>query len=120
MNPPAEQPESVRPALPLRRDPRNAFDIVDANGFTIGSGTTPANVDALLRACNDFDRLLQQLKSSEAREARMREALELAAKLPFEINVSNYDHEDVCRLNERAVEVVLAARAAITEGARDE
>jgi hypothetical protein len=49
--------------LPLTRDPRNAFDIVDGNGSTIGSGTTPANVDALLLACNSRNALVSALNN---------------------------------------------------------
>lgn len=48
--------------MPLRRDVRSEFDIVDADGYSIGSGTTPQNVDALLLAVNSHAELLAALR----------------------------------------------------------
>lgn len=40
-----------------------------------------------------------------------RDFLEWALDTLHEINVSNYDHDEVCRLNERSVEVILAIQS---------
>lgn len=50
--------------------------------------------------------------------ASLTATLEYAEDRLHEINVSNYDHDDVCRLNERSVEVILAIRHTLKDVSR--
>jgi len=50
---------------------------------------------------------------AEAELAEVREAAEWAYDTLHEINVSNYDHDDVCRLNDASVEVILGLARAL-------
>jgi hypothetical protein len=66
------------------------------------------------RAHADRDTLLRLLDAERARrvkaESRVIELNELriwAHETLMEINICNYDHDDVCRLNDAAVEVIL-------------
>lgn len=43
-----------------------------------------------------------------------RALIEWAYDTLIEINVSNYDHDDVCRLNDASVEVILGLQSAIS------
>lgn len=47
------------------------------------------------------------LDAAEARERQAVEALRWAHDTLYEINPSNYDHDEVCRLNDASVEVIL-------------
>jgi len=63
-----------------------------------------------------FDRLSQAFQRGElvpatASEPGEIEFLEWAMDTLHEINVSNYDHDEACRLNERSVEVILAIKS---------
>lgn len=52
-----------------------------------------------------------QIRRAEAAEAevkRLRDLLRFSHDALWEINPSNYDHDDVCKLNDASVEVILA------------
>jgi hypothetical protein len=46
---------------------------------------------------------------------RLRDILQWADDNLQEINLSNYDHENVCFLNQKSVEVILGIRAALAQ-----
>lgn len=62
----------------------------------------------ILEIASQRDEAMAALREKEEDE---RQFLEWAMNTLHEINVSNYDHDEVCRLNERSVEVILAIRS---------
>lgn len=52
------------------------------------------------------DKLAQVERERDEAKATLKEALAMAQDM-IEINPSNYDHDDVCRLNNEAVELLL-------------
>lgn len=55
----------------------------------------------------------KRIEELEAKLAKAVEALDFAYNHLFEINVSNYDHDDVCNLNAKSVEVILSIKATL-------
>ncbi|WCA57815.1 hypothetical protein G6M16_008925 [Agrobacterium tumefaciens] len=50
----------------------------------------------------------RRAEAAEAQVKRLHELLRFAHDTLWEINPSNYDHDDVCKLNDASVEVILA------------
>lgn len=66
-------------------------------------------------------RAVEEIERLRAENARMVDMLNWAYDKLEEINISNYDHDDVFRLNAASVEVILGIAAALqTEGERNE
>lgn len=80
--------------------PRNDPDFSDACAGT--AAALVAQIVTLLTAD-----LQARLDAAEARERQAVEALRWAHDTLYEINPSNYDHDEVCRLNDASVEVIL-------------
>ncbi len=58
---------------------------------------------------------VQLRAAAEADKARLSEALRWAHDTLYEINISNYDHDEICRLNDASVEVILGLAQIIGE-----
>jgi predicted nuclease with TOPRIM domain len=65
-----------------------------------------------------IEELEAENKQLRAENERLRAALEEIRDLPGEINTSNYNHDDVVRLNDAFIETYHIARAAL-EGRHD-
>lgn len=63
--------------------------------------------------------IAKELANINTELAEVREAATWAVDTLHEINVSNYDHDDVCRLNAASVEVALGLAAALAKDAPD-
>lgn len=51
--------------------------------------------------------LARELAAALVREHELREAIRWAHDTLWELNPSNYDHDEVCKVNDAAVEVIL-------------
>lgn len=69
-----------------------------------------ASLEYVLKAIADTS-----IATLEAQLEKAKEALQWAFDTLEEINVSNYDHDQVCSLNEKSVEVALGVRATLAE-----
>lgn len=61
----------------------------------------------------DYDALSKERDALAERVRELEAVLSRVKDLPFELNVSNYTHDDVCELNERVVEVIILVRTAL-------
>lgn len=52
-------------------------------------------------------------RALESEVEQLRDLVQWAYEILHEINVSNYDHDDVCRLNDASVEVILGLQTAL-------
>ena len=68
--------------------------------------------DGLVGIWGDAAALIARIREQDETIKRMDDALERAYETLIEINPSNYDHDDVCRMNDASVEVILGIRAA--------
>ena len=61
-----------------------------------------------------------QAAQADARElvGELVEALKFADDNLYEININNYDHDEVCHLNSRSVEVALSVQKALTKSSQ--
>jgi len=75
------------------------------------NGHVTKDMKYIVHACNTLPTL-------QAEVERLREALEAASEaVTMELNPSNYDHDDVCLLNQQCIEAMLTIEAALqTEG----
>ncbi|TQN55357.1 hypothetical protein FLX27_29955 [Agrobacterium tumefaciens] len=61
--------------------------------------------------------LIARAEAAESEVQRLRDLLRFSHDTLWEINPSNYDHDDVCKLNEASVEVILAIAPEVGETA---
>lgn len=99
-------------------DEAPAGSVVRARGT--GAGLTEAQQGANMRTIAEYrtaaPALARALLAALDENARLRGVILTAANaMPTEINPSNYDHDDVCRLNDESGEAVLMLRAALAE-----
>lgn len=66
-----------------------------------------ATPDTILALIEENERLREALITAEARVGELEAKIVWVVETLQEINVSNYDHDDVCRLNDASVEVIL-------------
>lgn len=57
---------------------------------------------------NGAEPVRKYAEAAEAEVKRLRDLLQFSHDTLWEINPSNYDHDDVCKLNDASVEVILA------------
>jgi predicted RNase H-like nuclease (RuvC/YqgF family) len=62
-------------------------------------------------------KLETRAEAAEAEVKRLRDLLRFSHDTLWEINPSNYDHDDVCKLNDASVEVILAIAPELGESA---
>ena len=67
------------------------------------------------RAEAERDRLAAELAAANAREAGLTGLIRWAHDTLWELNPSNYDHDEVCKVNDAAVEVILGLAPVIGE-----
>lgn len=60
---------------------------------------------------------IARAEAAEAEMKRLRDLLRFSHDTLWEINPSNYDHDDVCKLNDASVEVILAIAPELGESA---
>ena len=88
--------------------------IVDRDDFCIAFADEP-DATLITSACNTLPAALDTIEAQAARIVEIEAAISWARDTLGEINVSNYNHDDVCSLNEKSVEVILGL-AALTKG----
>ena len=71
--------------------------------------------DALQEVTAELEQVEARIEELEAELAIAVEALRFAHDTLGEINPSNYDHDDVCNLNDKSVEVIIALSATLAE-----
>lgn len=65
-----------------------------------------ANLENWKRALDERDTERTRADEAEKRERELLDLLQFAYDTLYEINPSNYDHDEVCRLNDASVEVI--------------
>lgn len=76
-----------------------------------------AGTGAVRAVAGELVKTKAALKALEAENERLRNLLAWAYDTLVEINVSNYDHDDVCRLNDASVEVILGIKDEVVPAA---
>lgn len=77
-------------------------------------------------SCSEFGAALEnqvlraEIGELRAEIERLREALRFAYDTLVEINVSNYDHDDVCALNAASIEVMLGLKSLVEAEVTDD
>lgn len=89
----AKQPGKYR--AQMRRDARDAFTALEKLGFAVVKG--------------------RALAAKDAEIAQLRDLIRWAHDTLWEINPSNYDHDEVCKLNDASVEVILGLSPTLGE-----
>ena len=103
---------------------RNAFTQEPfANALSVEAADTIAALRAEVETCKKYrdayaecDRITTDaLRKSEAERDRLRVLVRWAHDTLYELNPSNYDHDEVCRVNDAAVEVILGLAPVLGE-----